>query len=682
MDREKLLSALAYQMSTKDYRVCSVMFMGKYLPEKRLVPFLVRVLQESEEDTLMEAVKTAQAIPDPRLLAAIFDHALESVYAQMVFYSDDHGRQVIRKPLFGEAAKAIHIITGGAVGLKEVPDEEKLRSIKQEKLPQWRQWWQENKANWPAAPPLPEKPKEPASPAPKAPAALSAPQGQGDGAQPQEKQRPPKTEPSTDAKPAPAAPPVPPRAKNAPPAIPMREPGELNSVWSEAAARISEDSEAWRKIQRMLQATTGSAPPAKVDAFRLLYDCVRRSEAKMQYVNAAVVLMETGGPAVVRECLLHANSDVVTSACEALLKLKPKQADQSTIVAGQPNGRDFQAVPYLVYVLQRNNFWQDGSEEATVHFILKGRLVGALLYITDTENRAAPVNVDDEQQVDRVLALARKWVAEKRMEPLEKQRPPKAEPPTEPKPAPASAGAATGAAVPKAEAVPRDLGNRRPFIPMKPAEELNRSWQDAAARLPDNAPIWRKLQQNLKICTGAVPTSKEMQLSAMYELVCHNERPNWQSGGALVLLKADIPEVLHELLLHPHLGIAIAACDHLLQQAAKPVGGDKEEPKAESPRDVAAVPFLIFVLNRNNYDQMGSEEATGNILIKEKAALILMQIMGKEWKFSQLNVRRVGDVDRVLALARAWAAEKGLEPLEKQRPPKAFPPREPKPAPA
>jgi len=236
--------------------------------------------------------------------------------------------------------------------------------------------------------------------------------------------------------------------------------------------------------------------------------------------------------------------------------------------------------------------------------------------------------------------------------------------------------------VPKAEAVPRDFGNRRPFIPMKPADELNRNWQDVAAHLPDDAPIWRGIQRHLEISTAAVPTSKEMQLSALYELVCHNERPNWQVVGARFLLKADIPEVLHELLLHPHPGIVIAACDHLLQKAGKAVGGDKEEPKAESARDVAAVPFLIFVLNRNNYDQMGSEEATANYLIKQKAALILMQIMGKEWEFSQLNVPRAGDVDRVLALARAWAAENGFEPLEKQRPPKAFPPREPKPAPA
>jgi len=194
MDREKLLSALAYQMCTKDYRVCSVMFMGKYIPEKRLVPFLVRVIQEANGPTLMEAVKTAQAIPDPRLLAPIFDRALENDYEERIYLPAPIGREVIRKPLFGEAAKAIHVITGGAVGIKDVPYEEKLRSIKQEKLPQWRQWWQENKANWPAAPPVPEKPKEPASPGKKAPE-----KGASD-----ETQAPPKADPPKES-PPPAA---------------------------------------------------------------------------------------------------------------------------------------------------------------------------------------------------------------------------------------------------------------------------------------------------------------------------------------------------------------------------------------------------------------------------------------------------------------------------------------------
>jgi hypothetical protein len=248
--------------------------------------------------------------------------------------------------------------------------------------------------------------------------------------------------------------------------------------------------------------------------------------------------------------------------------------------------------------------------------------------------------------------------------------------------APAEAGASMGTVVPKAEAVPLSFGNRRPFIPMKPAEELNRYWLDAAARLPDNAGMWREIQQHLKICTGAVPTSKEMQLSALYDLVCHSERPNWQSAGALLLLKADIPELLHELLLHTHPDIVNAACDHLLQQFAKPEGGDKEEPKAESPRDLAAVPFLICVLERNNYVQMGSEEATANLFIKQKTVAILMHFMGKQEELPQVNVHRDGDVDRVLALARKWAAENGFQPLEKQRPPKAFPPREPTPAPA
>lgn len=240
------------------------------------------------------------------------------------------------------------------------------------------------------------------------------------------------------------------------PFIPMRESGELNSVWSEAAARISQDSEAWRKIQRLVRSATGSAPPTKADGFRLMYDCVRRSEKKIQYVNGAVVLMEAGGPAVVRECLLHPNSDVVAAACKALLKFEPKQGDQATVVAGQPNDKDFQAVPYLVYVLNRNNYQVWGSEEATVHFILKRRLVQALLYITDTENPTAPVDVDDEEQVDRVLALARKWAAEKGLEALEKQRPPKAEPPTDSKPAPApTVPPGAGAVAPTASPAPK-----------------------------------------------------------------------------------------------------------------------------------------------------------------------------------------------------------------------------------
>jgi len=225
--------------------------------------------------------------------------------------------------------------------------------------------------------------------------------------------------------------------KSVPPAIPMRESGELNSVWSEAAARIPDDSKSWKEIQRLLRATTGSAPPPKVDAFRLLYDFVRTSEAKTDYFSGAMVLMEVGGPAVVRECLLHPNSAIVWAACKPLLKFRPKQADQGTLVVGQPIDKDFQAVPYLVYVLQRNNFVEWESEEATFHVLLKRRLVEALLYITDTEKGIAPVNVDDEQQVDRVLAVARKWAAEKGLESLEKQRAPKAEPPTDAKPAPA-----------------------------------------------------------------------------------------------------------------------------------------------------------------------------------------------------------------------------------------------------
>lgn len=99
--------------------------------------------------------------------------------------------------------------------------------------------------------------------------------------------------------------------------------------------------------------------------------------------------------------------------------------------------RDTQAVPFLIYVLNRNNYHLDGSEEATIHLIVKQRIVDAILYNTDIGAKVGAVNIDRCEDVDLFLAVARKWAAEKGLQPLEKQRPPKAEPPsTEPQPAP------------------------------------------------------------------------------------------------------------------------------------------------------------------------------------------------------------------------------------------------------
>jgi hypothetical protein len=460
----------------------------------------------------------------------------------------------------------------------------------------------------------------------------------------------------------------------------MKEASEFGDVWTKAAARMPDDHMAWRIINKAFPARPGLLAADKEQRLAQVYTLARSGPNPLTQGLAAEALLEADIPEVTRELLLHPLSDVVAAAARHLAKPAAGEKGKTPGTAPEPAMRDTQAVPFLIYVLNRNNYLQPGDEEATVHMLLQRHLVNAILYITQAEKEVGAVKIGEEEYIDSVLASARKWAAEKGLQPLEKQHPPKTEPPIESKPAPAGAGASTGAVVPKAEAVPRDFGNRRPFIPMKPAEELNRNWQDAAARLPDNAPIWREIQRHLKTSTAAVPTSKDMQLSALYELVCHNERPNWQVVGARLLLKADIPEVLHELLLHPHPGIVNAACDHLLQQAAKPVGGDKAEPKTESPRDLAAVPFIILVLQRNNYDQMGSEEATTNLIIKQKTVAILMKFMGKEEELSQVNVDRLGDVDRVLALARAWAAENGFQPLEKQRPTKAFPPTEPKPA--
>jgi len=208
--------------------------------------------------------------------------------------------------------------------------------------------------------------------------------------------------------------------------ISMKAAAELRGTWHEVAARMS--PEAWKKIKVFLKDRVNTTPSDKEDGLQALYEYVRVPESKGGQLGAAKMLLDTDAPEVVRELLLHANKDVVITACMQLLKNKAEEPDK------EPAKKDEQAVPFLVYVLARNNYIQEGSEAATIHIILKGQLVAALLHITDLGGQVGKVDVDRKEDIGRVLTAARAWAAEKKMEPLEKQRAPKPESGTEPSP--------------------------------------------------------------------------------------------------------------------------------------------------------------------------------------------------------------------------------------------------------
>jgi hypothetical protein len=221
--------------------------------------------------------------------------------------------------------------------------------------------------------------------------------------------------------------------------IPMKEASEFGDVWTKAAARMPDDHKAWKLINQAFSARRGLMAADKQERLAGVYTLAKSGQNPGTQALAAEPLLEADIPEVTRELLLHPLSDVVALAARHLAKPAARQEQKAPGTAPQPAMRDTQAVPFLIYVLNRNNYLQPGDEEATVHMLLQRHLVNAILYITQAEKEVGAVKIGEEEYIDSVLAWARKWAAEKGLQPLEKQRPPKAEPPTDSKTAPAPA---------------------------------------------------------------------------------------------------------------------------------------------------------------------------------------------------------------------------------------------------
>jgi hypothetical protein len=219
--------------------------------------------------------------------------------------------------------------------------------------------------------------------------------------------------------------------------IPMKEHSEFGEVWPRAAARMPDDHKAWKLINQAFPARSALLAADKEQRLAQVYTLARCGSNPLTQRLAAEALLEADIPEVTRELLLHPLSDVVAPAARHLGKPAALEEHKAPATAPEPAMRDTQAVPFLIYVLNRNNYLQPGDEEATVHILLQRHLVNAILYITQAEKEVGAVKTGEEEYIDSVLASARKWAAEKGLQPLEKQRPPKAEPPTDSKPAPA-----------------------------------------------------------------------------------------------------------------------------------------------------------------------------------------------------------------------------------------------------
>ncbi|MHC4648706.1 MAG: hypothetical protein ACYTBJ_24890 [Planctomycetota bacterium] len=177
----------------------------------------------------------------------------------------------------------------------------------------------------------------------------------------------------------------------------MKEVSELEATWERLETKIRDNPGLWEDVDRMFGGTAKvEGLHVKRERLEQLYGLLTDPNSNPASAHRALeAFVKLGASEVVRESLLNPRKDVpgwdlVITAGEAVTHTK-----------------DEKAVPHLICVLERNNYPQEGSEEATIHIIMKRNLLEAIGTVTGLDTRVS--DVDNIEEVDRVLSEARAW---------------------------------------------------------------------------------------------------------------------------------------------------------------------------------------------------------------------------------------------------------------------------------
>lgn len=113
------------------------------MQDRRLTSFLGNIIQTAQGKELFLALVVANRLPpDQVLLSPLMGHALEDKYEDWNLEGDSRHATMTVRSTFAEAAKAIHRITNGKIGLEKVrsdymPSEQEKKDL----IQKWRQTW-------------------------------------------------------------------------------------------------------------------------------------------------------------------------------------------------------------------------------------------------------------------------------------------------------------------------------------------------------------------------------------------------------------------------------------------------------------------------------------------------------------------------------------------------------------
>lgn len=185
---------------------------------------------------------------------------------------------------------------------------------------------------------------------------------------------------------------------------------QLEVEWQKLDSMSRDKPELEKEIERLLDRyTEEQVRPSGTEALQRIYSMIRNPDGEVPAAREALRLfVKMNATEVVRESLLHKNRDVVIIASDALVAQTEK------------NAKNEMGIPYLIHVLAQNNYIQEGSEDATIHTIMKHKLIKAIQKITNLDIKVSEINVDHIEEVERVLSLARAWAKQRKIKLFEK----------------------------------------------------------------------------------------------------------------------------------------------------------------------------------------------------------------------------------------------------------------------
>jgi len=381
--------------------------------------------------------------------------------------------------------------------------------------------------------------------------------------------------------------------------VQMKDANDLKLSWDELIAQLGTNPDLWTEVENILKRDVPDYfYKVQKNALQQFYLMLKDPSANPSGACAGLeVFVRLDAKEVIRESLLNPRKNVVGWG----LVIVAAKATKNT--------NDEKALPHLIYVLSQNNYPQEGSEEATIHQIMKRELVEAIQQITHLDIKVSEIDADSTEEVERVLSMARAWRGKEAEKPQ--------------------------------------------YVQMRDVNDFKLPWDKLTAKLGTNPDLWTEVENILK--RDAPDYCFKLQKNSLQQLYLMLKDPSAKASGASaglkVFVRLDAKEVIRESLLNPRKNVVGWGLVMVAAEAIKNTSDEK------------ALPHLIYVLSQNNYVQEGSEEATVHRRMKTELIEAIQQITGLDIKVSEINVNNTEEVERVLSMARAWAKQKGIELL-------------------